>query len=374
MKRTVSVFFAFVLIMCLCVPALADDTIKIGMIGPLTGPAASYGNSVKQGCEIAVEEINALGGIQLEISYQDDQHDAEISVNAYNNVMDWGAKMIVGTVTTNPCLAVSSIAYEERVFMMTPSASSLDVIANKDNMYQICFTDPAMGAHSAEYISEHKLAEKIAIIYNNADAYSTGIYQAFTEKANELGLNIVETKTFTDETTDFSVQITAAKEAGADLVFLPIYYTPASMIFNQAASMEYSPTYFGVDGMDGILQVEGFDTSLAEGVILLTPFSDASTEENVVNFVTKYVAAYGVIPDQFAADGYDAVYALYTAINEAGITPDTSYEDACESIISVITKIEVNGVTGTMTWSPDGTVTKDPKAVRIENGAYVEID
>ncbi|MBQ7685507.1 MAG: ABC transporter substrate-binding protein, partial [Bacteroidaceae bacterium] len=197
----------------------------------------------------------------------------EKAINAFNDVLDWGAQMIAGTVTTSPCIAVGAQAFEDRVFMLTPSASSVDVIADKDNVYQVCFTDPAQGAASADYISGHKLATKVAVIYNNADAYSTGIYQTFEGAAAEKGLELVYIGTFTDDTTDFSVQVTGAKEAGAELVFLPIYYTPASMILQQAKNMDYAPIFFGVDGLDGILSIEGFDTSLAEGVMLLTPFS-----------------------------------------------------------------------------------------------------
>ncbi|MGN0801055.1 MAG: ABC transporter substrate-binding protein, partial [Candidatus Faecivicinus sp.] len=246
-----------------------------------------------------------------------------------------------------------------------------DVIANKDNVYQLCFTDPAQGSASAQYISEHELATKVAVIYNNADAYSTGIYQTFEAKAGELGLEIVSVSTFTDDTTDFSVQVTSAKDAGAELVFLPIYYTPASMILQQANSMEYDPIFFGVDGMDGILNIEGFDTSLAEGVMLLTPFSADATDDLTVNFVTKYQEKYSATPDQFAADGYDCVYALYNAIQNAGITAETSTEDACELLIAAMQDLEITGVTGTMTWQATGEVTKTPTAVRIENGVYV---
>ena len=222
---------ALAAVMTLTAPlALAEGAVKIGLIGPLTGAAAIYGNAVANGAQIAVDELNAKGGLQFELNAQDDEHDPEKSINAYNNLLDWGAQMVLGCVTTNPCIAVGAQAYEDRVFMLTPSASSVDVTADKDNVYQVCFTDPAQGTASAEYISGHKLASKVAVIYNNADAYSTGIYQTFDAKAKELGLEIVAVSTFTDETTDFSVQVTAAKEAGAELVFLPIYYTPASMI------------------------------------------------------------------------------------------------------------------------------------------------
>ena len=372
MKKTfVAMFLAVVMALTMVGGAFAEDAaaIKVGLIGPMTGAAASYGVSVAQGAELAVGEVNALGGVQLELNVQDDEHDPEMSVNAYNTLWDWGAQMIIGTVTTSPCIAVASEAFNDRMFMLTPSASSTDVIADKDNVYQICFTDPAQGSASAQYIAEHGLATKVAVIYNNADAYSTGIYQAA-----ELGLEIVSVTTFTDETTDFSVQLTEAREAGAELVFLPIYYTPASMILQQAANMEYKPIFFGVDGMDGILNIEGFDTSLAEGVMLLTPFSADATDDLTVAFVTNYEAAYGATPDQFAADAYDAVYALYAAINAAGITADTPTEECCDLLIEAMQGLEIEGVTGTMTWDATGAVTTDPTAVRIENGVYVGFD
>jgi len=368
-------FVALILVLAMTLSmasiAMAEGTVKIGLIGPLTGAAASYGTSVAQGAAIAVEEINALGGIQLELNPQDDEHDAEKSVNAYNTLWDWGAQMIIGCVTTTPCIAVGAEAYNDRMFMLTPSASSTDVIKDKDNVFQVCFTDPAQGSASAQYIADNALATKVAVIYNNADAYSTGIYQTFEARAMELGLEIVAVTTFTDDTTDFSVQVTTVKEAGAELVFLPIYYTPASMILQQANSMEYAPIFFGVDGMDGILNIEGFDTSLAEGVMLLTPFSADATDELTVNFVTKYQAAYNATPDQFAADAYDCVYTLYYAIQAAGITAETSAEEACELLIATLPTLEIPGVTGTMTWATTGEVTKTPTAVRIENGVYV---
>ncbi len=272
-NKIAAMLLAIVMVMGLASAALAEDTLKIGVIGPFTGAAAIYGNACKFGAQVAAEQINAQGGVQVELINEDDEHDAEKSVNAYNTVLDQGAQMIAGTTTTTPCIAVGAQANEDRVFMLTPSASSVDVINGKDNVFQVCFTDPAQGSASAVYIKEHSLATKIAIIYNNADAYSTGIYQTFIEEAASLNMEIVSTTTFTDETNDFSVQVSDAKDAGADLVFLPIYYTPASMILQTAKTMDYAPVFFGVDGMDGILTMEGFDTSLAEGVMLMTPFN-----------------------------------------------------------------------------------------------------
>ena len=356
--------------------------IKLGGIGPLTGGAAIYGNATKYGSELAVEEINALGGIQFEIKWEDDEHDAEKSVNAYNNLKDWGMQMLVGTTTTTPCVAVSAETNADHLFELTPSASSTDVIgvdaARKDNVFQMCFTDPNQGTASAQYISEKKLGTKIAVIYNNSDAYSTGIYNKFAAEAENLGLEIVSATTFTEDTAnDFSVQLGEAKSAGADLIFLPIYYTPASLILKQAADMGYDPDFFGVDGMDGILTLEGFDTSLAEGVMLLTPFSADASDEKTQNFVAKYKEKYGDTPNQFAADAYDCVYAIYEACQKAGVTADMSASDICDKMIETFTSSDFtfNGLTGTgMTWSTTGEVSKDPKGMVIKDGAYVGMD
>ncbi|MCD7835648.1 MAG: ABC transporter substrate-binding protein [Lachnospiraceae bacterium] len=369
------------------VSASAEDgsltgTLQLGVIGPLTGGAALYGNSVSNGASIAVDEINALSAdFQIELNAQDDEHDAEKSVNAYNTLKDWGAQAIIGCVTTTPCVAVASEANADRMFMLTPSASATSVTEGNDNVFQLCFSDPNQGSASAQYISDNALASKIAVIYNNSDAYSTGIYQTFQSKADEIGLEIVSVTTFTDDTAnDFSVQLTEAQNAGAELIFLPIYYTPASLIMQQASSMGYDVELFGVDGMDGILSLEGFDTSLAEGVMLLTPFSADATDDLTVSFVTKYEEAYSETPSQFAADGYDCPYAIYAALtyyaeNNGGLdVTDMSYSDLCEILISVFADpdFSCDGVTGLgMTWTASGEVNKAPKAVVIENGAYV---
>ena len=352
-----------------------SGTIKIGGIGPLTGSSAVYGLATKQGAEVAIEEINALGGLQFSLDFQDDEGDTEKAINAYNNLKDSGAQIIYGCTTTNPCVVVAAETYAARYFQLTPSASSTDVTEGRDNVFQICFTDPNQGITAANYIKDNNLGTKVAVIYNNGDAYSTGIYTAFQSTADEIGLEIVTVQTFPDDTnTDFNVQLTAAKDAGADLVFMPIYYTPASLILSQAKSMGYAPTFFGCDGMDGILDLEGFDVSLAEGLMLMTPFNAWGEDERTQTFVSEYEAAYGGIPNQFAADGYDCMYAIYEACTAAGITADMSAQDICEALIAQFTSADfsVDGLTGTgMTWSANGEVSKAPVVVKVEGGVYV---
>ena len=354
------------------------DKYYIGGIGPTTGATAIYGTAVKNGAQIAVDEINAAGGIngkQIEYRFEDDQNDAEKAVNAYNTLKDWGMQMLVGTTTTAPCIAVAGKTASDNVFQITPSASSPDVLSSGNgNVFQVCFTDPNQGVASAQYIAENKLATKIGIIYDSSDVYSSGIEEKFEAEAKTQGLNIVSKAAFTaDSKTDFGTQLQKAKDAGADLLFLPIYYQEASIILKQADTMGYKPKFFGVDGMDGILTVENFDTKLAEGVMLLTPFAADAKDKAVQNFVKTYKEKYKDTPNQFAADSYDAVYALKAAIEESKATPDMSASDMCDALKGAMTKIKMQGLTGGkdgLTWNESGEVTKSPKAVIIKNGAY----
>ena len=354
--------------------ASSDKVFKIGGIGPVTGAAAVYGLAVKNGAQIAVDEINADGGIngyQIEFNFQDDEHDAEKSVNAYNTLKDWGVQVLMGTVTSAPCVAVADKTNADNMFQITPSGSSVECAQNP-NVFRVCFSDPDQGAASATYIAENKLAEKISVIYDSSDVYSSGIYEKFAAEAANQGLEIVDAEAFTaDSNKDFSTQLQKAKDAGADLVFLPIYYTEASLILKQADTMGYAPKFFGCDGMDGILQVENFDTQLAEGLMLLTPFAADAQDELTQKFVTSYKENYGETPIQFAADAYDAIYAIKAAMEEADITPDTSVSDTCDKMKEAMLKIKVNGLTGEdMTWTEDGEPHKAPKAVKVVDGAY----
>ena len=354
--------------------ASSDKVFKIGGIGPVTGAAAVYGLAVKNGAQTAVDEINADGGIngyQIEFNFQDDEHDAEKSVNAYNTLKDWGMQVLMGTVTSAPCVAVADKTNADNMFQITPSGSSVECAQNP-NVFRVCFSDPDQGAASATYIAENKLAEKIAVIYDSSDVYSSGIYEKFAAEAANQGLEIVDAEAFTaDSNKDFSTQLQKAKDAGADLVFLPIYYTEASLILKQADTMGYAPKFFGCDGMDGILQVENFDTKLAEGLMLLTPFAADAQDELTQKFVTSYKENYGETPIQFAADAYDAIYAIKAAMEEADITPETSVSDTCDKMKEAMLKIKVNGLTGEdMTWTEDGEPHKAPKAVKVVDGAY----
>lgn len=353
----------------------ASATWKIGGIGPVTGGASVYGIAVKNGIQIAVDEINAEGGINgvlIEYNYQDDEHNEEKGVNAYNTLKDWGMNILIGNVTSGPCVAVAALTARDNMFQLTPSGSSTDIIKDNTNVFQVCFTDPNQGVGSAQYIGGNALAENVAVIYNSSDVYSSGIYERFKAEAANQPFEIVAETSFTDDSkSDFTVQLQQAKDAGAELVFLPIYYEAASMILTQADAMDYHPLFFGCDGLDGILAVEGFDTSLAEGVVLLTPFVADAEDERTQAFVSTYQERYGEVPNQFAADAYDAVYIIKEAIEASGATPEDGYSAICDKLVAAMPKITVDGLTGDgMTWIATGEVSKDPKAMVIENGVY----
>ena len=354
-------------------PAADGASFKIGVTGPLTGAAAAYGNAVVNGAKLAADEINAAGGVNgytFEVNGQDDENDTEKAINAYNTLKDWGMQIFVGPTTSKPCIAVAAETANDNMFQITPSGSAVECVAN-DNVFRVCFADPDQGTASAKYIGEHKLATKVAIIYDSSTEYSSGLREAFVNEAANQGIEVVADEAFTADTnTDFSVQLDKAKDAGAELVFLPIYYQEASIILKQASDKEFAPVFFGCDGMDGILSVENFDKSLAEGLMLLTPFS--TTEDTSKAFTDAYVAAYGIDPNQFAADSYDAVYAVKAAIEQSGVTPDMSVSDICEGLKTAMTEIKIDGLTGAdMTWNAAGEPNKAPKAVMIENGEYV---
>lgn len=354
--------------------AATAGTVKIGMSGPLTGGASAYGLAVKAGMEVAVEEINAKGGLQIEFNAQDDEADGEKAVSAYNVLKDWGMQVMAGQVTTGSALAVAPESTADNMFNLTPSASAESLALSGANIFQMCFTDPNQGASAAELVSTKALGTKVGVIYDSSDDYSSGLYKGFSDKAAELGLEIVATTSFTaDNKADLSTQVTQCQDAGADLVFLPIYYTEAAQILSYANKIGYAPKFFGCDGMDGILTVEGFDTTLAEGLTLMTPFDANASDEATQSFVAKFKEKMdGLVPNQFAADGYDVIYALYNAMTAAGITGSESASEICTALEAQFATMTIDGLTGTgMHWDENGMISKAPAAVVIENGVYV---
>lgn len=357
-----------------CGSANSSDTFKIGGIGPITGGAAVYGQAVMNGAQIAVEEINAAGGIngyQVEFNFADDEHDAEKAVNAYNTLLDWKMQILMGTVTSTPCIAVVDKTHNDNIFQLTPSGTATEAISY-DNAFRVCFSDPNQGTASAKYIGENRLATKVAVIYNSSDSYSSGIKDNFVAESANQPFEVVACEAFTADTaTDFTTQLQAAVDASADLIFLPIYYQEASLILTQASQKGMNVNFFGCDGLDGILGLDGFDNSLAEGVLLLTPFSATSTDEKTAAFVKKYNEKYSETPNQFAADAYDAMFIIKAACEKANVTPASSNQEICEALKKAMTEITFTGITGSdITWAADGEPNKAPIVVEIKNGAY----
>ena len=356
--------------------AESSDAIKIGMCGPLTGGAAVYGTAVQAGMEIAVEEVNAKGGLQFELNCQDDEHDTEKAANAYNALKGKGMQIMAGPVTTAPCNVVAAECANDKIFMLTPSGSGASIIEYGDNIFQICFTDPNQGVASADYMAAHDLGSTIGVIYDSSDVYSSGIYEKFAAEAQAKGLNIACVEAFTaDNKSDLTTQVTKCKDAGCDLVFLPFYATEAAQVLTYANTIGYAPTFFGCDGMDGILAVEGFDPALAEGLMLLTPFSADASDEATQSFVAKYKEKTGIVPNQFAADAYDVICSLYQACVAGGVTPDMSASEINDILVGQFTSMTYDGLTGKgMTWKATGEVSKSPMAVVIKDGTYVSAE
>jgi branched-chain amino acid transport system substrate-binding protein len=382
-SKVISLIMATLMVISMvgCGQAKDANTFRIGSSGPLTGGAAAYGIAVKNALELAVEEINAAGGVngyKFEVNCQDDEHNAEKAVNAYNNLKDWGAQVFLGTVTSAPCIAVSELTKADNMFQLTPSGTAVDC-TKYDNAFRVCFSDPSQGVESAKYINANKLATKVAVIYDSSDPYSAGIYEAFVkESKNSTAYTIVSQTDFTNESnTTFKVQLEKAKNAGADMIFLPVYYQQAAVILAEAKAMNYAPKFFGVDGMDGILTgVDNFDTKLTENVMFLTPFAATSTDENIVKFVKAYQDKFGETPNQFAADAYDAVYILKAAIEASGVKPTDSVSDICDAVKGTLTNgsFSFSGLTGkNISWTTGGEPNKAPSVVIIKNGVYNEM-
>ena len=348
--------------------AASGDTIKIGGIGPLTGGAASYGISVKQGAQVAVDEINAAGGIlgkQIEFMFEDDENKEQNSVNAYNTLMDKGMQVLIGSVTSNPCIAVADESVKDGILQITPSGSAKDCTKN-DNAFRICFTDPQQGEKMAEYITGTVGLKKVAAIYDSSDAYSTGILEAFEAKLTSLGGELVAKEAFVSGDKDFKAQLTKISGTDAECLFMPFYYTEVAYVAEQAKSLGISLPYFGCDGWDGVIKQLNGDTSSIEGAVFLTPFIATSENETVQKFVKAYEEKYSATPDQFAADAYDAVYAVKAAAEKAGAIEN-------DALIKAMTEITLTGTTGTMTFSADGEADKTAYFAKIENGKYVAL-
>jgi len=340
----------------------------IGVSGPLTGGAAMYGQAVANAAQIAVDEINAAGGlngVMFKLVAVDDKHDAtQISTN-YSSLLEGGMQLSLGTVTTAPGEEFKNLSAEDNVFFLTPSASG-DAIPTNPNGYQMCFADGNQGKVAAEFVNANFAGKTIGAFYKSDEVYSKGIYEQF--KANlDASVTVIETSFSDANATDFSTQIDTLKSCG--FIFMPTYYTPASLFMKQAKDIiAADAVYYGCDGFDGIDNIEGFDISaIPQSVTMLSHFNSKATEGPAKEFIDKYVEKYGKETlNQFGASAYDCVYALYGAMKkaiEAGkeIPVTIGASELCE-----ILKEQFNGgytvtdaVTGeNITWEASGYVNK----------------
>jgi len=369
MKKFLAVLMVVAMVASLASCAQTKKTaIKIGATGPLTGDAAQYGNSVNNGAMIAVKEINAAGGLNgltFDFEMKDDKAVPADAASAYDSLFDAGMQISIGSVTSGACEAFAKRAAEDNLFLITPSASAPTVIEAGSNAFRVCFGDPDQGILAAEKLTaEYKT---IGAIYDTSDTYSTGIYEAFDGKMKELGV-AYETRTFDgDNKKDFSAQVEALKNC--DVIFLPIYYTEASLIARACQSKGLNDiVLFGCDGLDGVAAL--IDATIKNEISYITPFDVAATDTKTANFVKSYKEAYNAEPDQFAADGYDAIYVIYEAMKAAGVKDASiSASDLCDKVVAQLTSSSFSyaGVTGEMVWDASGACTKVPVIVVIDN-------
>ncbi len=359
-----------------CTGSGSSDSAKklvIGGTGPITGEAASYGISVKQGAELAVKEIGKINGMEIEFLFEDDVADPAKVMTAYETLMDKDMKVFMGAVTSGASVALNESIAKDGIFQITPSASQIEAASVNSNAFRICFTDPLQGKAMAEYIYQTVGLKKAGIIYNQDDSYSTGMYNAFKARFTELGGTVVADTSFSKDAKDFNAQVTTVKSSDAEFLYLPIYAEKAAQIILAASGKELALPVFGGDGLDGILNyLSGDNAKLAEGLIYLTPFVATDKSENVSKFVEAYKKAYNAVPDQFAADAYDAIYVIKAAIEKAGVTDASiSVKELGEKMTAAMTQIEVEGLTGKMTFTAEGEPNKAAKVAKIVNGEYV---
>ena len=340
----------------------------IGVSGPLTGGAAIYGQAVKNSAEMAVEEINAAGGlngVMFKLVAVDDMHDASKIPTNYSFLLEGGMQLSLGTVTTGPGEEFKNLSAEDNVFFLTPSASGDDIPANP-NGYQMCFADGNQGKVAADFVNKNFAGQTIGVFYKSDENYSKGIYTQFKESLS-ADVSVIETSFSDANTTDFSTQIDTLKDC--EFIFMPIYYTPASLFMTQAKSiLKPTTTYYGCDGFDGIDSADGFDiNSIPQKVTMLSHFNSKAESGVAKTFIDKYVAKYGAETlNQFGASAYDCVYALYGAMKKAidagkDIPVTISASDLCEILKEQFEGgyTYTNGVTGdSISWDASGYVNK----------------
>ena len=391
MKKTIVRVLCLALVAVMMVACLAscgkknyaenNTKIKIGVSGPLTGGAAIYGIAVRNAAKLAIDEINAIEaatpvlGLQFELDMYDDKHDATNIPTGYANLYEGGMQVSLGTVTTKPGLEYKVLSSEDNVFFLTPSATG-DAIPEFSNGYQMCFADSNQGSASAKYFNENYTGKKIGVFYKADDEYSKGIYDKFMETI-DASFGTVVSASFTGEANTFDSQIQLLKDC--DVIFMPIYYTPASQFMTQGKdTVKASAIYYGCDGLDGIDAIEGFKISeIPQEVSYLSHFNSNATEGPAKVFIDKYNATYDEAKEplnQFGAAAYDCVWAIYEAMkvakaNGKEIPANIAPSDLCDILTEVFNSdsFTFRGITGktegneksTISWESTGYVNKE---------------
>ena len=371
MKRIAIVLLALLLL----VPAaMAEDTIKVGVIAPETGNVAVYGIAARDGVKLYIDQFNAQGGVNgkpVELIIYDDKGDPVEAMNAYNKlVYDDEVAAIIGPVTSSPTFGVAEASVEDNMPCLTATATHPDVTTYGDNFFRVCFEDPFQGGTMARFAAAELGAKTAAIIYNTADAYSTGLKDAFTEAAAEAGLEIVATEGYATSDVDFKAQLTNIAGTNPDVLFVPDYYNTAYMICSQARELGVEATFLGVDGADGVLSIEGADTSVFEGMYFANHYSADDTGELVTSFRAAFEEAYGETPNSFAALGYDAAKILCQALIEVDNAGVEIGPDSYQEVIDALQATDLEGVTGHIIFDEDGNPVKDLTIIEIKDGAY----
>lgn len=378
-SRFVSIVLSIALIAMMCIPCgalAADDTITLGLITPETGEVAVYGLAVLNGTRLYIDQLNAAGGIngkQVVLIDYDDKGDATEAMNAYNKlVYSDEIDALLGPVTSTPTFGVAEASAYDNVPGISATATHPDVTTYGDNYFRSCFEDPFQGGTICAFAANELEAKTAAIIYNNGDSYSIGLKDAFTARAAEEGLNIVATESYAKDDVDFKAQLTNIVELNPDVIFLPDYYNTVYVICSQARDLGYTGTFLGVDGADGLLEIEGADANVVEGMYFPNHYSTQSDSEITQSFIQSYTETYGAAPNSFAALAYDSAMIMCDAIARAENDGATiNGEESYQAIIDAIYETEIEGATGHITFDENGNPIKTVCIIQITGGEYV---
>lgn len=352
-----------------------EGNIKIGMVGPLTGEVAMYGTAVQNAVNLYVDQYNAAGGLngrKIEIIPYDDKHDATEATNAYNKLVTSDEiAAIIGAVTSTPAIAIAQASVEDNMPVITPTATHPDVTSFGKNVYRACFLDPFQGSTMANFAKGELGAATAAVIYNNSDAYSTGLYESFIATCAEIGVEVVAEESYAGTDSDFKSQLTNIAAKDPDVVFLPDYYNSVYLLMTQAKEVGLEATFLGVDGADGVLGIEGVNKDVLEGLYFANHYSNQDPSEVVQTFLKSFKEKYNEDPSALAALGYDAAMILIAAIEKVSQNMDIDNSDECrQAIIDALDATSMDCVTGHVTYDDNNNPIKTCSIILIQGGEY----